>query len=127
LKAKEILAAAPSLVEVSVPEGGQVMVYGDVHGQLFDLLNALTLSGMPSEKNILIFNGDLVDRGSWSVEVIMLVLAMKVTFPQFVHISRGNHEAKSMNKVYGFEGEVKAKYPFKLSFYKIIGILLLLL
>ena len=25
-------------------------------------------------------------------------------------MSRGNHESENMNKMYGFEGEVKAKY-----------------
>ena len=24
----------------------------------------------------------------------------------------GNHESSTMNQMYGFEGEVKAKYPF---------------
>lgn len=28
-----------------------------------------------------------------------------------MHLARGNHESKSMNSTYGFEGEVKAKYP----------------
>jgi len=27
-----------------------------------------------------------------------------------VHLSRGNHETLNMNRIYGFEGEVKAKY-----------------
>jgi serine/threonine-protein phosphatase 5 len=27
-----------------------------------------------------------------------------------MHLARGNHESKNMNKIYGFEGEVKAKY-----------------
>jgi len=110
LRAKEQLSKQRSLGDIPVPEGGSVTVYGDVHGQYYDLLHALTLSGLPSEKNILVFNGDLVDRGSWSVEVIILVLSMKVAFPDFVHIARGNHETRSMNKVYGFEGEVRAKY-----------------
>jgi hypothetical protein len=26
-----------------------------------------------------------------------------------MHLARGNHESKSMNKIYGFEGEVKSK------------------
>jgi len=110
LKVKEILAAQKSLVDIPVPQDGKVIVFGDVHGQYYDLLHALSLSGLPSENNILVFNGDLVDRGSWSVEVIVLLLCMKVAFPKFIHIARGNHEAKSMNKVYGFEGEVRAKY-----------------
>ncbi len=27
-----------------------------------------------------------------------------------LYLSRGNHESKSMNKIYGFDGEVKAKF-----------------
>ena len=27
-----------------------------------------------------------------------------------MHMTRGNHETKNMNKLYGFEGEVVAKY-----------------
>lgn len=30
-----------------------------------------------------------------------------------MYINRGNHEAKQLNKMYGFEGEVKAKYDQK--------------
>ena len=29
---------------------------------------------------------------------------------QGIHFTRGNHETKAMNKIYGFEGEVKAKF-----------------
>ena len=109
---KELLLKTPTVVDVTVPVDGSVVVFGDVHGQYFDLLNALELSGLPSEKNILIFNGDLVDRGSWSVEVITLLATMKVLWPQWIHIGRGNHEGRSMTKMYGFEGECKAKYGF---------------
>mmetsp|Transcript_14997 Transcript_14997/g.58727 ORF Transcript_14997/g.58727 Transcript_14997/m.58727 type:complete len:494 (+) Transcript_14997:58-1539(+) len=113
LKALDLFKKQPTLVDVPVPENGTVMVYGDVHGQYYDLLNALSLSGLPSATNVLVFNGDLVDRGSWSVEVIVLLLAIKVAFPEHMHIARGNHETRSMNKVYGFEGEVKHKYNEK--------------
>lgn len=30
-----------------------------------------------------------------------------------MHLTRGNHESKTMNKLYGFEGEVKTKYDDK--------------
>ena len=71
-------------------------------------------------------NGDLVDRGSWSVEVILTAFAFKCKsknwavntstdsgaglYPKFMFINRGNHEAKDMNSTYGFEGEVKHKH-----------------
>ena len=76
-------------------------------------MNIFKLNGNPSEENPYVFNGDFIDRGSFSVEVIMLMLAWKVCFPQHFFMSRGNHEAKQLNKMYGFEGEVKAKYDVK--------------
>lgn len=51
-----------------------------------------------------------MDRGSFSVEVILTLLAWKVLAPASMHLTRGNHEAKSMNTIYGFYGEVRAKY-----------------
>lgn len=51
--------------------------------------------------------GDFVDRGSFSVEVILSLLAWKVLHPGAMHLSRGNHESHSMNKIYGFDGEVR--------------------
>lgn len=47
-----------------------------------------------------------MDRGSFSLEVILTMMAFKVLYPQHMHLARGNHESQSMNKIYGFEGEV---------------------
>ena len=72
-------------------------------------------------------NGDLVDRGSWSIEVILTAFAFKCMFPSEItvlvgltqlkglyptsmYINRGNHETKDMNRTYGFEGEAKTKH-----------------
>ena len=76
-------------------------------------MNIFALNGSPSEENPYLFNGDFIDRGSFSVEVILTLLAWKVCLPQHFFMSRGNHEAKQLNKMYGFEGEVKAKYDMK--------------
>ena len=46
-------------------------------GQFYDYLHLLSLTGEPGEKHCLLMNGDLVDRGSWSVEVILTALAFK--------------------------------------------------
>lgn len=67
------------------------------------------MNGLPSTENPYVFNGDFVDRGSFSVEVIVTLMAWKVLNPRCMHLTRGNHEAQSLNKIYGFEGEVKAK------------------
>ncbi|KAB0398599.1 hypothetical protein E2I00_009953, partial [Balaenoptera physalus] len=51
-----------------------------------------------------IFNGDFVDRGSFSVEVILTLFGFKLLYPDHFHLLRGNHETDNMNQIYGFEG-----------------------
>lgn len=67
-------------------------------------------NGNPDEKHWYLFNGDFVDRGSWSCEIALLLYAYKWLRPKNFFLNRGNHETDDMNKVYGFEGECKAKY-----------------
>ncbi|VFQ64412.1 unnamed protein product [Cuscuta campestris] len=113
LQTREMLRSLPSLVDISVPEGKHFTVCGDVHGQFYDLLNIFELNGLPSEDNPYLFNGDFVDRGSFSVEVILTLFAFKCMSPSAMYLARGNHESKSMNKIYGFEGEVRSKLSEK--------------
>ncbi|XP_014749679.1 PREDICTED: serine/threonine-protein phosphatase 5 [Sturnus vulgaris] len=110
VQVKEVLAKLPTLVETTLKETEKVTVCGDTHGQFYDLLNIFELNGLPSEANPYIFNGDFVDRGSFSVEVILTLFGFKLLYPDHFHLLRGNHETDNMNQIYGFEGEVKAKY-----------------
>eukprot|EP00540_Astrosyne_radiata_P023103 CAMPEP_0116853144 /NCGR_PEP_ID=MMETSP0418-20121206/17731_1 /TAXON_ID=1158023 /ORGANISM="Astrosyne radiata, Strain 13vi08-1A" /LENGTH=242 /DNA_ID=CAMNT_0004485477 /DNA_START=179 /DNA_END=907 /DNA_ORIENTATION=+ len=72
------------------------------------------MNGYPSASNPYLFNGDFVDRGSFSVEVILTFLLFKISCPDCIYLTRGNHETKNMNRIYGFEGEVKAKFDDKI-------------
>lgn len=114
LKCVELFEKDSSLVNISVPNDKEITVCGDVHGQFYDLLNLFKINGIPSPENPYLFNGDFIDRGSFSVEVIVTMLAWKATFPKHFFMSRGNHESKNLNKLYGFEGEVKKKYDVKM-------------
>ncbi|PWA43483.1 Metallophosphoesterase domain-containing protein [Artemisia annua] len=101
------------------PEGGdgkesEVVVVGDVHGQLHDVLWLLNEgAGLPNENRWFVFNGDYVDRGAWGLETFLILLAWKVFMPHRVFLLRGNHESKYCTSVYGFEKEVLAKYGDK--------------
>lgn len=127
LAVMDIVKKEPTMVEHEVAQGHEITVCGDTHGrprqnihalamtniqpgQFFDLMNIFKLAGNPSEKHAFLFNGDFVDRGSWSTEIALLLYAYKWLYPNNFFLNRGNHETDDMNRMYGFEGECRAKY-----------------
>ncbi|KAF8539253.1 Metallo-dependent phosphatase-like protein [Trichophaea hybrida] len=110
LMAKAIFMTEPTMPEVKIEEGQTLTVCGDTHGQYFDLLEIFNRNGYPTESHMYLFNGDFVDRGSWSTEIALLLFTYKCLYPKSFFLNRGNHETDDMNRVYGFEGECKAKY-----------------
>ncbi|KAI1438779.1 Metallo-dependent phosphatase [Xylaria sp. CBS 124048] len=110
-KASSLPSAAIHMVSWSPP------LYDDHYkrltnsmGQYFDLMELFRLNGRPASDHYYLFNGDFVDRGSWSTEIALLLYAYKWLRPNGMFLNRGNHETDDMNKVYGFEGECRAKY-----------------
>lgn len=106
--------ALPTLLRLSIPpkSGSSFTIFGDTHGQFMDLSHILSdkVAGFPSVKQQFLFNGDFVDRGRQSFEVIMTLLAIKLAAPNSLHLLRGNHETTMMNKNMGFESEIVRKY-----------------
>ena len=56
-----------------------------------------------------LFLGDYVDRGSHSLETICLLMALKIRFPDKIHLLRGNHEDKWINNGFGFSEECASR------------------
>uniref|UniRef100_A0A8C4M7N5 protein-serine/threonine phosphatase n=1 Tax=Equus asinus asinus TaxID=83772 RepID=A0A8C4M7N5_EQUAS len=77
-KAREILVEESNVQRVDSP----VTVCGDIHGQFYDLKELFRVGGDVPETNYL-FMGDFVDRGFYSVETFLLLLALKVRTPVF--------------------------------------------
>ncbi|KAF7846281.1 hypothetical protein BT93_L4704 [Corymbia citriodora subsp. variegata] len=110
LAVKALVYDEPTMVETHVKDYSKITVCGDTHGQYFDLLEIFRINGFPSADHAYLFNGDFVDRGSWSCEIALLLYAYKWLYPKSFFLNRGNHETDDMNRMYGFEGECKAKY-----------------
>ena len=106
------LKASPNTNNIAVPHNARVTVVGDIHGQLEDLLLILDETGDPSATNMLLFNGDFVDRGAYGFEVVTIIFALFAAYPGFVFFNRGNHEDPFVCVNYGFQQEVCDKYKY---------------
>jgi serine/threonine-protein phosphatase 4 catalytic subunit len=104
-KAREILIEEENVKKVDAP----VTICGDIHGQFFDLVELFKVGGECPDTNY-IFLGDFVDRGHHSVESLLLLLAIKVKYPERISLVRGNHESRQITQVYGFYDECLRKY-----------------
>lgn len=83
LRLKKILDTLPSLVHVPFPPNAEYFnVCGDTHGQYYDTLNIWDKAGLPSPTNPFLFNGDFVDRGSFSLENVLALFAYKLLYPE---------------------------------------------
>ncbi|PLW35282.1 hypothetical protein PCASD_13669 [Puccinia coronata f. sp. avenae] len=102
---RSILVEEPNIQPVSSP----VTVCGDIHGQLWDMLEMFRVGGQPGLTNYILM-GDFVDRGHFSLETFSLLLAYKARYPDRVTLLRGNHESRSITQVYGFYDECQRKY-----------------
>eukprot|EP00927_Polykrikos_kofoidii_P077647 TRINITY_DN7456_c0_g1_i1.p1 TRINITY_DN7456_c0_g1~~TRINITY_DN7456_c0_g1_i1.p1 ORF type:complete len:838 (+),score=128.21 TRINITY_DN7456_c0_g1_i1:231-2516(+) len=100
---KKLVAAQPPLVEATSP----CKVFGDIHGQFRDVMLLFHAFGAPNKDSSpnFVFNGDFVDRGAHQLEVLGMLFAFKLAYPDKVWLIRGNHEDRNMNQIYGFEGE----------------------
>eukprot|EP00898_Chlorokybus_atmophyticus_P008303 jgi/Chlat1/8474/Chrsp80S07871 len=138
VNAARVLAVEPTVIDVHVDHPDvRVVVVGDLHGQASqlcacvnsivqraclllslgcvlqyaDVLRLLELAGPPEAKRqMFVFNGDYVDRGAWGLETYTILLCYKLLHPKEVYMLRGNHETAYCSSVYGFKGELEAKY-----------------
>jgi len=85
-----------------------IKIFGDLHGQYSDLMKYMDVWGCPWENGSdgdiesfdYLFLGNFIDRGANSLETICLLLALKIRYPEQIHLIRGNHEDRWINNGY---------------------------
>ena len=103
--ARDILLEESNIQVISSP----ITICGDIHGQFYDLMQLFRVGGDCPQTNY-IFMGDFVDRGFHSIETFLLLLALKVRYPERITLIRGNHESRGVTQIYGFYDECLRKY-----------------
>lgn len=102
--------APTPLISSTVPVNGRMVVCGDTHAQLQDVMWVFFKNGVPSPSNVYVFNGDICDRGAHAIEIFLILFLFKLNHYNSVHIVRGNHEDDYCNIYYGFLTELKHKF-----------------
>jgi len=83
----------------------KILITGDIHGDLAQLQKAIDFVDS-GKSELLIINGDLVDRGPEMVECAALLMSYSLLNPDKVIYLRGNHELQATNTIYGFRGHI---------------------
>lgn len=87
-------------------------IFGDIHGQITDLNKLFESFGSPDdgpngdiETTNYLFLGDYIDRGTKSLETLILLFTLKMKYPENIFLLRGSHEDIKINKSMGFGDE----------------------
>ncbi|WP_420421651.1 metallophosphoesterase [Simkania sp.] len=89
-----------------VPKGSKVFVRADLHGDLKSLLEnlkAMQRKGLLDENfkckpgTYMVFCGDYMDRGNYSMEIAEILAVLQTENPDQVYLVRGNHEYLQTN------------------------------
>ncbi|KAL0237502.1 hypothetical protein PCE1_000899 [Barthelona sp. PCE] len=113
---KQNLRNLPNVIRFRCDRGKKkVVVVGDLHGRFFDLAQILdhyNIWDAERETDIpyMVFNGDFVDRGYYSLGVMVTLLYLRHLFPRRVFLNRGNHESRYSTLLYGFHSQLVRDY-----------------
>lgn len=110
-QSKQIIEPSNMVLNVKYP----IKIYGNLHGQYNDLLRYFNIFGRPAEYKgdiesfEYLFLGNYCSRGSHSLETICLLLALKLKYPEQIHLLRGSHDDREIAKNLGLAEECMQK------------------
>ena len=98
----------------------KVCIIGDIHSSLHSLIDILeklnkddyfnNQSFKLNNNRYIIFLGDIVDRGPYSIELLVIIYSLKIINFNNVYIINGNHENTIITVKYGLYEEFKLEY-----------------
>ena len=104
----------PNVVRLDKEKGffNDVIIVSDIHGS-FESLSKIIKPFLEEKVKSMIFLGDYVDRGEHSIEVLVLLLILTITWPDRVLLLRGNHEELRVNRAFGFYYDLRDYFQFE--------------
>lgn len=110
--------------KINVPSTKKVIIIGDLHGSLHTFLrnmfrliqlSILDMNFKLNDDYVIIFLGDILDRGFYAIEIISFICKLIIvnnTMDELkVIYNRGNHEEIGIWSMYGFNNEMNIKFP----------------
>jgi hypothetical protein len=105
--------------KITINPNDKVIIFGDYHGSFhtffrnmirLHLAKVLNLDSLEIYDNYkIIFLGDIVDRGAYSLEILNLIFLLMIKNENSIFINRGNHEVHDIYSKYGFTNEIYVK------------------
>jgi len=101
-QSKILLEKEPNVLELNASSPHEkILIIGDIHGNLPALIKIKEkIDDLKPE--LILFLGDIVDRGPYQLECLCYIISLKISEPKRYYILKGNHETIEINKYYGF-------------------------
>ncbi len=87
--------------------GDRLLIASDIHGDFKSLSLVIDEFLKDPNNTKLLFLGDYVDRGNYSVEVLYTLALLKIYYPDRVFLLRGNHDT---------QGQLEMNHPYVTEF-----------
>lgn len=101
-KSKIIFEKEPYVLKLNASSPQEkILIIGDIHGNLPSLVKIKEKIDK-IKPEIVLFLGDIVDRGLYQLECLCFILCLKITEPERYFLLKGNHETIEINRYYGF-------------------------
>ncbi len=121
-QAVDILKEENLLLELNVDDiNSEIFVIGDIHGNLASLQKLIEII-VGTNPKFVVFLGDIVDRGPFQLECLILVLALKIQQADRFFFLKGNHESLEINQYYGFYQEFISKFKDQKKFEDVLAL-----